>query len=167
MSGVMAVKSIAALALTSLALAGVTAPAVAVDMAATQKPHVSCTGKPNEIRIVVKNVKKSVGLMTADLYSNDAEGFLHKQGRVGRARFAAKAPVTVFCIDAPTADAYAIAVYHDKNANQSFDKNPLGLPAEPFGLSNNPKMRLAPPKIEEALFGVAADGAIVEIDLNN
>lgn len=160
-------KSIARLGLMCFALVSLTAPAKADDVAAAEASHVSCTSQPNEIRIVIKNVKKSVGLMTADLYKNDAEGFLHKEGRVGRARFAAKAPVTVFCIDAPAADAYAIAVYHDKNANQSFDKNPLGLPAEPFGLSNNPKLRLAPPKIEEALFEVAAEGAIVEIELNN
>jgi uncharacterized protein (DUF2141 family) len=151
----------------TFASAGVALPAAADDIEVAQAAHVSCTGKPNEIRIVVKNVKKSIGLVTADLYRNDASGFLHKGGRVGRARFAAKAPVTVFCIDAPSADAYAVAVYHDKNANKAFDKNPLGLPAEPFGLSNNPKMRLAPPKIEEALFEVAADGAIVEIELNN
>lgn len=151
----------------SAATAFLAAPTRADDIAVTRFEHVSCTGGPNEIRIIIRDVKKSVGLMTADLYRDDPEGFLHRAGRVGRARFAAKAPVTAFCIDAPAAAAYAIAVYHDKNANKSFDKNPLGLPAEPFGLSNNPKLRLAPPNIEDTLFDVPEEGAIVEITLNN
>lgn len=159
-------KRIAVLGLTA-ATALAAGPAVADDLSVNQFEHVSCTGAPNEIRIVIRNVKKSIGLMTADLYRNDADGFLHKAGRVGRARFAAKSPVTAFCIDAPAAAPYAIAVYHDKNANELFDKNPIGLPAEPFGLSNNPKLRLAPPKIEDALFDVPEDGAVVEINLNN
>lgn len=154
------------LGLIAAAAVGISA-AAAADSTPAQIAHVSCTGAPNEIRIVVRNVKKSVGLMNADLYRNDESGFLHKEGRVNRVRFAAKAPVTMFCLDAPATDFYALAVYHDKNANHAFDKNPLGLPAEPYGLSNNPKMRLAPPKIEEALFQVAADGATVEIELNN
>jgi uncharacterized protein (DUF2141 family) len=48
-----------------------------------------------------------------------------------------------------------------------FDKGAFGLPAEPYGVSNNPRMRLGPPKIGEALFHVAPNGAEVEIDLKD
>lgn len=129
--------------------------------------HVSCKGAPNEIRVVVRNVKKNQGLITADLFRNDELAFLKKEGRVGRVRVAAKSPVTVFCIAAPTAALHALALYQDKDANLKFDKNSLGLPNEPYGVSNNPKMRFGPPKIGEALFPVAADGAIIEIGLKN
>lgn len=156
-----------ALFLKSAVLAGFAAAAYADDTAVAELNHASCTGAPNEIRIVVRNVRKSVGLMTADLYRNEESGFLHKKGRIRQVRFAAKAPVTAFCLDAPRADVYAVSVYHDKNANQAFDKNPLGLPAEPFGVSNNPPMRLGPPKMADALFDVGADGATIEIELNN
>ncbi|MCB9956636.1 MAG: DUF2141 domain-containing protein [Caulobacterales bacterium] len=156
-----------ALFLRAVAGAALISPAVADDTAVTNIDHVSCTGGPNEVRIVIHNVKKSVGLMTADLYRNDSEGFLKRDGRVAQVRFAAKAPVTAFCMDAPTPDAYAIAVYHDKNANKSFDKNALGLPAEPFGLSNNPVLRMAPPKIDDTLVDVPPSGVTVDIDLKN
>lgn len=131
------------------------------------KPHMSCTGAPNEVRIVIDGVKKSVGLITAELYKNDEATFLSKEGRELRMRVAARAPVTEFCIHAPAAAGYAIAVYHDKNANQKFDKGPLGLPAEPYGVSNNPQMRMKPPAIAEALFHVADNGTMVEIQLRN
>lgn len=150
-----------------IALAASAPSAMADDAKPVHFEHVSCSGAPNEIRIIVRNVKKSVGLMTADLYANDEDGFLHKRGRVSQVRFAAKAPVTAFCIRAPKQAPYAIAVYHDRNANRSFDKNAFGLPAEPYGVSNNPPMRFAPPKIGDALFEVAENGATVEIQLHN
>ncbi|MEZ5892349.1 MAG: DUF2141 domain-containing protein [Parvularculaceae bacterium] len=128
--------------------------------------HVSCTGAPNEIRIVVTGVKKAQGLITADLFPNDQEKFLHGRGRLAQVRFAAKAPMTQFCLDAPEAGQFAISVYHDENANKKFDKTAIGLPAERWGLSNNPKVVLAPPPVDKALFDVTADGAEVYIRLN-
>ena len=49
---------------------------------------------------------------------------------------------------------YAIAIYHDKNANRHFDKNFLGLPAEPYGVSNNPPINFGPPSLEDSAFKV-------------
>jgi len=129
--------------------------------------HLSCKGEPREIRIVIRNVKRAEGLVTADLYANNEQGFLHKEGRIARARFAARAPVTVLCINAPTTDDFAVAVYQDKNANTKLDKGAFGIPAEPYGVSNNPKMRFAAPKVGEALFHVPDAGATVEIELRN
>lgn len=129
--------------------------------------HVSCTGAPNEIRLVIDGLNDSVGLVTVDLYINDNNGFLKRAGRVKQRRAAAKAPYTALCLAAPEPGEYAIAVYHDKNANKTFDKNPFGLPAEPWGISNNPKVRFAPPHVEEALFPVDPEnGAAVAITLN-
>lgn len=135
--------------------------------AAAAYEHVSCKNEPNELRIVVSKVKQSEGLITADLYRNDEAGFLHSEGRVAQVRFAARAPYTIFCMQAPAAGEYAVAVYHDRNANKTFDKNSIGLPAEPYGVSNNPRMRFRPPRVEEALFSLQAEGTIIEIDLRN
>jgi len=129
--------------------------------------HVSCKGEPNEIKVTITNVKKSAGLMTAELYRNDPDGFLNKKGRLFRVRYAAHAPVTQFCVVAPGPGQWAMGAYHDQNANRKFDKNAFGLPAEPYGVSRNPKIKLAPPPISEALFEVAETGASVEIRLKN
>ncbi|WP_375201854.1 DUF2141 domain-containing protein [Hyphococcus sp.] len=129
--------------------------------------HVSCTGAENEIRVIVSGVKKSVGLVTVDLFPNREEGFLRGRGRIDQVKFAAKAPFTKLCLHAPESGLFALSAYHDENANGDFDKTGLGLPAEPWGISNNPKVRFAPPPVEKALFNVAAEnGAHVNIDLN-
>ncbi len=139
----------------------------AIDNALFDFEHVSCNGAANEIRIVIDGLKDSIGLVTVDLYVNDNTGFLKRAGRVAQRRAAAKSPHTYLCIAAPEPGDYAIAVYHDENANKTFDKGAFGLPAEPWGISNNPKVRFGPPHVEEALFPVdAADGAKVAISLN-
>ncbi|MFN0024769.1 MAG: DUF2141 domain-containing protein [Parvularculaceae bacterium] len=138
--------------------------AAAADTAGTHQ-HVSCKGEPREIAVRILNVKEGTGLMTVELYRNDPAGFLNKRGREFRMRFAARAPATEFCVTAPAAGQWAMVAYHDENANQMFDKNSFGLPAEPYGVSQNPKIRLGPPPIEKALFEVAETGATVEISL--
>lgn len=139
----------------------------AVDTSAFQFEHVSCTGAENEIRIIVEGVEGSYGLITADLFPNKEDGFLRGRGRLTQVKYAARAPQTKFCVRAPESGLFAMSVYHDRNANGDFDKNGIGLPAEPWGISNNPKVRFGPPSVEKALFEVhAGTGAAVKIKLN-
>lgn len=153
-------------AITTAAAAFATlTPATAKDSAAFT--HISCKGAPNEIRVTIENVKKSAGLLTAELYRNEPEHFLKKAGREFRVRFAAHAPVTQFCLTAPSPGQFAVVAYHDENANLKFDKNTFGLPSEPYGVSRNPKIRLAPPPISDALFDVPEAGAAVAIRLKD
>ena len=128
--------------------------------------HVSCRGAENEIRVIVSGVKQSAGLIVADMYPNNQEVFLRGRGRIKKVKYAARAPETKFCVPAPEAGLFAMAIYHDRNANGDFDKTGLGLPAEPWGLSNNPRGLFGPPKVERTLFEVSAEGAEVEIKLN-
>ncbi|HLF32794.1 MAG TPA: DUF2141 domain-containing protein [Cyclobacteriaceae bacterium] len=51
---------------------------------------------------------------------------------------------------------YAISVYHDLNNNQELDKNGLGIPTEPYGFSNNPKIFMGP-SFEKSLFDFNQD----------
>lgn len=158
----------------ALAGAGAIAPAIASANDSTPQggpqtdfDHVTCSGAPNEVRVFIEGVADAIGLVRADLYRNDPNGFLKAEGRVRKTSVAAKAPLTQFCMTAPAAGQYAIAVYHDENANLRFDKKAFGMPAEPYGISNNPKIRFAPPKVEEALFSVSDDGTTVVITLND
>lgn len=156
--------------ITAFMLAGAATSSLAKNNALSEDDfafdHVSCTGEANEIRIVVTGVEQNAGLVTADLFPNKQDGFLRGRGRLSQVRFAAKAPVTKFCVRAPEAGLFAMSAYHDENANTKFDKTGLGLPAEPWGISNNPKVRFGPPAVEKALFEVGENPAHVHIKLN-
>ena len=60
---------------------------------------------------------------------------------------------------------YAVTVYHDKNNNQEFDKNWLGMPREAWGVSNNARPRLRAPRFEEASFELTAGAQSIDISI--
>lgn len=50
---------------------------------------------------------------------------------------------------------YAVAVLVDRNKNGKTDRNFLGMPTEPWGVSNNVRHRTRAPRFDEAAFDVA------------
>lgn len=112
-------------------LIGLAAPAAAEEA--------DCTGTPSATRLYVdvQGVRASKGLIAVTLYADDSKRFLVKHGSLYVGRVAATAPMTRVCIYLPAPGTYAIAVYHDINGNQKFDRNMLGLPSEAYGFSNN------------------------------
>ena len=51
---------------------------------------------------------------------------------------------------------YAIAVYHDKNANGKLDTNIVGIPKERYGFSNNARGRFGPASWNDSFFSFDA-----------
>jgi uncharacterized protein (DUF2141 family) len=52
----------------------------------------------------------------------------------------------------PSGD-YAIALFHDENANRALDRV-AGIPKEGVGFSNNPRLMFGPPRFTDARFAV-------------
>ncbi|NUQ24702.1 MAG: DUF2141 domain-containing protein [Saprospiraceae bacterium] len=44
---------------------------------------------------------------------------------------------------------YSVAVFQDLNGNGRLDANTLGIPTEPYGFSNNPKVKWSAPTFDE------------------
>lgn len=53
---------------------------------------------------------------------------------------------------------YALSVIHDENGNGRLDRF-LAIPREGFGFSRNPRIRMGPPRFDEARFEIGA-GAV-------
>jgi uncharacterized protein (DUF2141 family) len=49
---------------------------------------------------------------------------------------------------------YALSLFHDENNNGRLDTSAFGFPREGFGTSNDPKVRLGPPRWKDAKFSV-------------
>lgn len=104
--------------------------------------------------MTVRDVRKAEGTITADLHGDDPEKFLGKGQYLDRIRVPAVVGDTLMCVPVDGPGVYAIALYHDEDTDRKFNKNWIGLPAEPFGLTNDPKIRMATPKHEEVAFTV-------------
>lgn len=113
-----------------------------------------CTSDGIPIWITVDKVRSSRGTIKVELYSDEDKKKLTKGKKVARTRVKAREGVTNLCLSAPTAGAYAIALYHDENDNRKFDRNFIGIPREGFGFSNNPPVRLGLPESDEVRFRV-------------
>jgi uncharacterized protein (DUF2141 family) len=63
---------------------------------------------------------------------------------------------------------YSVAIYHDLNANNVFDRNWIGYPKEPFAVSNNlHPFKLLYPSFDAAKISLTDKGAALTIHLLN
>jgi len=53
---------------------------------------------------------------------------------------------------------YAVTLFHDENSNGKLDTKTFGIPKEGFGFSNNPKIRMGPPRFKDTAFAITGAG---------
>lgn len=121
-----------------------------------------CVGKPGTARVqlTIEGIRSDAGLLTLTLYHDDSSRFLRKKGSHYVRRVPAAAPETRLCFIIPEPGVYAVAVYHDANANQKLDRSGIGPPTEGFGFSNNASTLLGLPHFNAVRIRLADDSAI-------
>jgi uncharacterized protein (DUF2141 family) len=141
-------KSASAAAL--LALSAILGPATSAAAATAD----DCEGHESQTRLTVQvtGVRAAKGETAITLYPDDARRFLAPHKKMARVRAVAQAPMTTACFWLPAPGYYAVAVYHDENANRDFDRTFVGLPAEGFAFSNNPPTPTALPSFKAVRF---------------
>jgi uncharacterized protein (DUF2141 family) len=117
-----------------------------------------CAGAKSDHRLTVKvtDVRSGRGEVAVTLYPDIAKRFLARGGKLLRQRVKAQAPATSACFFLPQPGFYAVAVYHDANADQDFNRNLMGLPSEGFGFSNDAPTPVGLPAFSAARFRVEA-----------
>ena len=115
-----------------------------------------------ELRITVEGIRSARGTVLIGLYdspesferaveASDREGFLNDPDRFGavalRANAAMKSAVVFSNLEPGR---YAAIAFHDENGNGRLDRNFLGVPAEPYGFSNDAEGFLGPPRFDDA-----------------
>lgn len=55
---------------------------------------------------------------------------------------------------------YCVTIFHDVDGDGRMRRKIFGLPAEPYGFSNNPKTTFGPPKYEKCSFLIKSDTVI-------
>lgn len=130
-------------------------------------PPAGCTGPASEtwLNIVVEGVRNGNGLMAASLYADNPRKFLVKHGSLYTGRVDAASGSTRACIFVPGPGVYALALYHDENANQKFDRTGIGFPAEGYGFSNNPTTLAGLPSFRSVRLNVPRTGLTARIQM--
>lgn len=135
--------------------------------AQAQGAPAGCSGAPSStwISVIVEGVRSSSGLVAVTLYADDSRRFLAKNGSLHVARARSVAGTTRVCITVPQTGTYALAIYHDENGNQKFDRTGIGFPAEGYGFSNNPSTLAGLPAFSSVRLAIPRAGLVSRIRL--
>lgn len=126
---------------------------------------VPCDGGAGAIRVNVQGIRSARGTLVAVLYGDDPQQFLQRGKRLARERVPARVGSVDLCLPAARPGTYAVVVYHDEDDDRQFDRRWNGLPAEGFGVSNNPRMLLGVPSHSDAAFKVGNVPTTITITL--
>jgi uncharacterized protein (DUF2141 family) len=124
-----------------------------------------CAGKrgPTGLSVNVSGVRAPKGEVAVTIYPDDSRRFLAPRGKLLRQRVKAAMPTTSACFWLPEPGYYAVAIYHDANADSDFNRNAVGMPAEGFGFSNDAPARFGLPSFNAVRFRVKPGQSSVNI----
>lgn len=115
------------------------------------------------LMIDLQGVQTGQGTLVIALY-NSSEDFLKKPLRKLTVP-AGDAAMRVELTDLPAGD-YAVSLYQDLNRNGKLDTKMFGIPAEPYGFSNNASGSFGPPKYDAARVSLTSEGKAIAISLH-
>lgn len=150
-----------AIAALALGIGGLSAEA----SASTPPAPAGCTGPASStwIDVAVEGIRSSNGLVAITLYADNPRKFLVKHGSLYVGRVKAEAGTTTGCIHVPKPGVYVLAIYHDENGDQKFDRTGIGLPAEGYGFSNNPSTLAGLPAFKSVRLNIPRAGLLTRI----
>jgi uncharacterized protein (DUF2141 family) len=147
--------------------AAATAANAPLPVAQNASAPAGCTGpaSPYWLNVIAEGLRNSNGLLAVTLYEDKPSKFLVHHGSLYVGRVPAVAGMTRACIFVPKPGVYALALYHDENADRSFDRTSIGFPAEGFGFSNNPPTLAGLPSFRSVRLGVPRAGLTTRVTM--
>ncbi len=127
----------------------------------------ACRAAPYSMLLTIRNIKDAKGIITIDLQPDNPEIWLKKGSKIGRFRARPQKGQIEICVQVEKPGRYAAVLYQDKDINFELNKNFLGLPSEPYGVSNDPAMNFGPPNIKDSLVEVKGPLTSVRVTLHN
>ncbi|MCX2743489.1 DUF2141 domain-containing protein [Mangrovivirga sp. M17] len=119
----------------------------------------------DNLQIEINNIKTFEGEIKVSVYTREND-FLSLKDIFKYKIFPPSQPIEVISFSLPPGE-YAIAAYHDIDNDGKMKRNILGIPKEPYGFSNNFKLKFSAPKFEDCKFEIKPDEIKnLEIQLN-
>jgi uncharacterized protein (DUF2141 family) len=120
--------------------------------------------KPAKLSIRIVDLRNHNGQLIFSVF-DQPDGFpnVEKKAKNWQVKTIDADSVTFECELPP--GVYAASVLHDENKNNQMDKNAVGIPAEGYGVTNNPKPKFRQATFKEATFTLPAEGATMTISV--
>ena len=126
--------------------------AIALTTVATAAP-----AHANQVDIQITNLRNSEGVIRACMTTNPDIFPRCREDPASHRTVVPAAPDTVITFKNVAPGQYAIALLHDENDNGKADRVLGMMPKEGFGFSRDAKVRMGPPKFDDAVFELAGE----------
>lgn len=114
------------------------------------------------LSVNVKNIKQKKGKILIAVFDNEEQFMKHRISektvsveKLGNMNIELKLPK----------GKYAITLFHDINDNNELNTNLIGIPKEPYGFSNNPRIVFGPPGFKQTSFDLMSNYQMMDIVL--
>lgn len=107
----------------------------------------------NTLTVKITNLKYKCGLVEIGLYAK-GDKFPKPGKQFKMARVKVEGNIAIATFPGLKNGDYAIAVYHDQNADKCCNKNMFGVPTEAYAFSNNVRPFLSAPSFKSCRFWV-------------
>ena len=112
-----------------------------------------------DLTVQISNIEHNSGLVQLGLY-NDASMFPEVGKTYRMVRLKTSGNKKLYTFKNLPIGRYALAIYHDENANNQCDTNFFGIPKEAYAFSNGIRPRFSAPSFKSCSFMLNADKAI-------
>jgi uncharacterized protein (DUF2141 family) len=117
-----------------------------------------------EISIRVSGLTPKPGTLRVAVFES-SEGFPKPEQSTSTTVVESEGDQAEFSLKLPVNHPLAIAVFQDLDGNKVITKNGFGIPAEPYGFSNNARGVLGPPTFQQAVLRLADGQDSLEIKI--
>ena len=117
------------------------------------------------LKVHVKNLHQTKGDLYFAIYKEE-KGFRNPEKAYLRKVVPIKDKNPIVGFENLPSGSYAIAIFQDLNGNGKIDLNWAGIPTEPYGFSNNPKIMFGPPSFSETALSLSGTGKEIEVLLH-
>jgi len=117
-----------------------------------------------ELTLRVTGIQQQSGALAIAIFDGP-DGYEDLATPVARAFVPAAGASISWSALLPADGRYAAVVYHDVNGNGDLDRGRFGIPAEPYGFSNNARAPFGPPRFDAASFAVRSEPFAISIEL--
>lgn len=117
------------------------------------------------LTVTVTGLRGGKGTLFMTVWNDEGRFLGDVRHAAARRKVPVSGPETTVVVEGLPRGVYAVTAFQDENGNGELDRNFIGVPKEPVGVSNDARGMMGPPKFKAAAFALNGPARSVPIRL--
>ena len=117
------------------------------------------------LTVTVTGLRGAKGTLFMTVWNDEGRFLGDVRHAAARRKVQVSGPETTVVVEGLPRGVYAVTAFQDENGNGELDRNFIGLPKEPTGVSNDARGKMGPPKFKAAAFELNGPSRSIPIRL--